>query len=79
MSEDRSQEYDLFFQEIPSADYFSEFETDIEDCTEIEVQPSLSESQVSQLTEDTLHPSDSSTSKHSSSDYGGAAGFEEVS
>lgn len=56
MSENRNRPrgYDLFYQEIPATDYFGDFETEIQDYVDTEQQPSLSESQVSQLAEDSL-------------------------
>ncbi len=75
MSEERPRAYDLFYQEIPSTDYFSDFETDIADYTDTEQQPSLSESQVSQLAEDNLRSLDPSSSLELPDDYGEVSGF----
>lgn len=74
MSDDRLRDYELFYQEIPSTDYFSEFETDIEDYVDTEQQPSLSESQVSQLAEDNLNSSSDPSPLELPDDYGDYSG-----
>jgi|GEM_PF-7007334 len=59
MPKDRLNEYELFFQEIPTRDYLREFETEIQDLVE-EHHPEhgLDFNQVSRLADDTVTDAD---------------------
>lgn len=61
MAKDRLNEYELFYQEIPTRDYLSEFDTEIEDLVDEHPRdPGLDASQVSRLAQDTKNKPETS-------------------
>lgn len=68
MAKDRLDDFELFYQEIPTHDYLSEFDTEIEDLVDDHsTNHGLDSSQVSRLAEDTTPPEAPATESGSSS------------
>ena len=69
MAKDHLNEYELFYQEIPTRDYLSEFDTEIEDLVEERLPDrGLDASQVSRLAQDTEIEPDTSDKPQSTGD-----------